>query len=383
MIQAVQMEDDLAWDRYVAGHPSANAYHASHWMRIIAGTYSHKVYALAAVSTDDPSASKPAATDVKGILPLVHLKTPFVGNRLVSMPFFDHGGILADDEDCEKILLQAALALGRKLKVAHIELRHLEKITSLNDGRALSGRHEDSDPRPRERLQASSPAWSLRSHKVRLLMPLPDASETLMKSFKSKLRSQIKRPIKAGLTAVIGRAELLDAFYTVFCINMRDLGSPVHARALIRSALESSNDATRIAVVYKDHTPVAASLLVGFKDVMLNPWASSLRRYSKESPNMLLYWTMLAHAADHGYRFFDFGRSTPGEGTYRFKLQWGAEPHPMYWYTIWLNQNRSTDEAPEASSPSAKRAAAVKLWQKLPVGISRVIGPSIRKHIDL
>jgi hypothetical protein len=52
---------------------------------------------------------------------------------------------------------------------------------------------------------------------------------------------------------------------------------------------------------------------------------------------MLLYWTKLEYACDNGNKTFDFGRSTPGEGTYRFKPQWGAKPQPLHWQYISLN----------------------------------------------
>ena len=56
-----------------------------------------------------------------------------------------------------------------------------------------------------------------------MLLDLPDSSEALIKSFKSELRSQIKKLIKEGLIAKIGRIELVDDFYQIFLVNMRDL----------------------------------------------------------------------------------------------------------------------------------------------------------------
>ncbi|MEZ5583585.1 MAG: GNAT family N-acetyltransferase [Candidatus Competibacteraceae bacterium] len=73
------------------------------------------------------------------------------------------------------------------------------------------------------------------------------------------------------------------------------------------------------------------------------PWASSLRKYNSLSPNMLLYWSVLEFACKKGYRIFDFGRSTPGEGTYRFKEQWGAKPVQLYWH-YWLRGGRPLPE---------------------------------------
>ena len=147
-----------------------------------------------------------------------------------------------------------------------------------------------------------------------MLLDLPDSSEEMMKSFKSKLRSQIKRPLKDGLVAKIGKSELIDDFYSVFCANMRDLGSPVHGKKMITTVMALFGEAANIVMVYKDKIPVACSLVIGFRDVLENPWASSLRQFSRFSPNMLLYWTMLAFACDNGYRKFDFGRSTPRRG---------------------------------------------------------------------
>lgn len=213
-----------------------------------------------------------------------------------------------------------------------------------------------------------------------MLLDLPDSSDELMKSFKSKLRSQIRRPTKEGLVVKNGGVELIADFYSVFCVNMRDLGSPVHSRILIETVMEVFAETASIVIVSKDDTPIACSLIVGFKDILENPWASSLRDFSRLSPNMLLYWTMLAYACDNGYRQFDFGRSTPGEGTYKFKKQWGAEPHPLHWHTVFLNGKL----APGATAAEKdKFSKAIQYWQKLPVPATRLLGPMVRKHIAL
>ena len=173
--------------------------------------------------------------------------------------------------------------------------------------------------------------------------------------------------------------DLLDDFYKVFLINMRDLGSPVHSKELMRHVLEAFPERSRIFAVYHAGRPIAASLVIGFNGVLRNPWASSDRRYAAMSPNMLLYSRMLEYACDNGYQTFDFGRSTPGEGTYRFKEQWGAQPAPLHWYVI--SADGSATAAQE--SPSERFKLAARLWSKLPVPLTRVLGPRIRKHISL
>jgi len=388
MISVHDIKEDSFWDRYVDGHPAANAYQFFAWQVIINKAYGFQPYALAAFTDNiDHSHGRPEGSLV-GLLPLIQMRTPLIGNRIVSMPYFDHGGVIADNAEAEKQLIEAAIRLGQKTGAKRIELRQLKRLSTLEND---EGQHESQTIHGEKLLPTDKPVnrqiisakWALKSHKVRMLLSLPENSDSLMKSFKSKLRSQIKRPIKAGLKAKIGGMELLNDFYSIFSINMRDLGSPIHSMALPRCVLDGFQDEARAVVVYQGNTPVASSLMVGFNDTMINPWSSALRKYSKDSPNMLLYWTMLSYAADHGYHFFDFGRSTLDEGTYRFKAQWGAKPHPMYWYTIYLDESKPLSRVENDTLTSRKKAMAVQLWQKLPVPITRLIGPPIRKHIDL
>ena len=88
---------------------------------------------------------------------------------------------------------------------------------------------------------------------------------------------------------------------------------------------------------------------------------------------------MLEYACDKGYAYFDFGRSSPDEGTYKFKKQWGPKPTPLHWHYIFI------DGKPEdpGTSEKSKFVKAIQYWQKLPVVITRIVGPSIRKHIGL
>jgi len=355
LIKQVDSTASEFWDKYVYVHPGGELYHLFSWKTVIEKAYRHKTYYLAAVNSDSPD-------KITGVLPLIHLNHFIFGNHLISIPFFDMGGILADNEETEKALLDEAIKLGKSLKVDTIELRHAHVHSCF------------------EKLNFSnSVACTLKSHKVRMLLKLPESSEALMQSFKSKLRSQIQKPIKCGLKSKIGGLELLRAFYSVFLINMRDLGSPVHSKKLMQNVLEQFNEHSRIVLVHKNNKPYAASIFSGFKDTLENPWSSSLRKFSQLSPNMLLYWTMLEYACDNGYKYFDFGRSTPEEGTYRFKQQWGAKPEPLFWEFISLNGRPVDQDVSEKS----KFNIAIQCWQMLPVSVTGLLGPMIRKNIGL
>ena len=353
--------DRLAWDAYVRAHARGSLFHLFGWADVMRGAYGHATYFLMLLEDSGPR--------VRGVLPVVHLRHAVFGNGLVSLPFLDGGGILADDRQAEESLLAEVVKLGAQIGAKHIELRHERALEALGD---MDGRFRlAQSPQP---LQVATS-----SHKVRMPLRLPESAALLLKSFKSKLRSQINRALKEGLTSRVGGLELLGDFYKVFLVNMRDLGSPVHSVKLMRHCLIAFPQDARIIVVYRSTEPVAAALVIGFEKVLRNPWASSLRKYASLGTNMLLYLRMLEYACEHGYEVFDFGRSTPGEGTYRFKEQWGAVPEPLYWHYLSLDGRRPD---PEGAS-KARFETATRCWQRLPVIVTRIIGPRIRKHISL
>lgn len=355
IVKQCNKDDAKLWDKYVCNHTNSTIYHLFSWKAVIEKSYGHKTYYLA-------SSESESGKQLTGVLPLVHLKHFVFGNSLISMPFFDTGGIIADNEDIENELLKEALKLGNELKADIIELRYM-----------------CSQEVMKESYLPNSVFCISKEHKVRMLLELPKSPEILINSFKSKLRSQIKKPIKEGLTSIVGGQELLDDFYKVFLVNMRDLGSPVHSKKLMQNVMDRFNKDSKIIIVYNEKKPYAGGIVCGFKNVLENPWASSLREYKKFSPNMLLYWTMLEYACNHGYKYFDFGRSTLGEGTYKFKKQWGAEPEPLNWHYIYLN-GKPTNENELGKSKFDK---AIQYWQKLPIPVTEILGPMIRKNIGL
>ena len=357
--------DKVAWDDFVISHPNSNLYHLSGWKNVIEKTYGHKTYYLKALD---------AGNSIVGILPLVHLKHFIFGNNLISIPYFDMCGILANDDQTAKNLFQEAVKIGNTLKVDSIDLRHGYPINFFNEIN-----QEDSIINYNCDQEENLFAYEIRDQKVRMVMELPDSSDVLMKSFTSKFRNNLNRSIREGLKCEIGGIERLDDFYAVFARNMRDLGSPVHSRQFIENVLNEFPEKAKIGIVYNDDNPIACIMVIGFKNILANPWSSALKEFRNLRANMLQYWVMLEYACDNNYAFFDFGRSSPDEGTYTFKANWGAKSIPLHWYYI-SKDEKTTDTA---SSKKTKFETAIKIWQKIPVSMTKIIGPAIRKNISL
>lgn len=340
LIALANRDDRDEWDRYVAAHPDATAYHLAAWQDVIEQSFGHRTFYLMARR----------GSRLVGVLPLVLIRSRLFSRCLVSLPFLDYGGVLAEDAVSERVLTDEAIRIARQTGVAHVELRHSR---SRNLGLVT------------------------RNHKVSMRLELPGDAQQLWTRFASKLRSQIRRAQKVGFAARFGGQDELDAFYAVFAENMRDLGTPVHSKRFFARILERFPGTATICTTREGERPVAAGFLFRFGAEMQVQWASSLKRFNPSSPNMLLYWAMLEHACQSGMRSFDFGRSTPGSGTYRFKEQWGARPLPLCW-DYWLDDG---GELPDLNYANPKYAVAVRLWRRLPLTVANILGPRIIKYV--
>ena len=344
MISVTQVRTDeaaKAWDRYVENHPAASGYHVMAWRGVVEKACGHRTYYL--MATDEHE-------EVRGVLPLVFMSSRLFGHFLVSMPFFNYGGVLTDSSEAEEALLGAAVGLARELEATCIELRHQGPL-DVN--------------------------WPSKQHKVSMRLELPGDLDTLWKNFPSQLRTKIRRAQKEEMTVRIAAIEILDDFYRIFVRNMRDLGTPVYGRGFFEAILQAFPADTRICVVYLKNRPVAAGFLYGFRNRLEIPWASSDRRYNRLRPNTLLYSSVLEFACRGEFQQFDFGRSSNDSGTYHFKEQWGARPVPLYWY-YWSTNSRAMSEV---SRENSMYSTAIRIWSRLPLVVTRIIGPAIVRHI--
>ena len=161
------------------------------WPQIINSTYGHKTYYLIAFE-DGPQykiaelsnwgasgeqnaeIGDTASKKIAGILPLIHLKSFAFGNDLISLPFFDAGGVTADHVDAEKALLTEAVNLANRLKAKSIQLRQTAPIKSLSESGS-----EGQDSAEGSWLSALNCTFQKRLHKVRMLLELPGSPKPL------------------------------------------------------------------------------------------------------------------------------------------------------------------------------------------------------------
>jgi lipid II:glycine glycyltransferase (peptidoglycan interpeptide bridge formation enzyme) len=216
-----------------------------------------------------------------------------------------------------------------------------------------------------------------------MTLALPDSPEALGKSIGAKLRSQCRRALKEGATVMHGGAELIPEFYRVFAVNMRDLGTPVYSRRWFEVLGRHLGDAMHLVVVRLNDRPVAGCVLIRWAHTMEIPWAAADRDFNRYSVNMLLYREALDHAIERGCKVFDFGRSTRGAGTWRFKKQWGAEERQIWWRVRPRGgAGHDDDKVSNAADERGGMKGLLQMaWTRLPVGVANKVGPMISAEL--
>lgn len=327
-------------DAYVRSHPRATPYHLRAWLQVIRQAFGHRTLSLAAEQ----------GGRLVGVLPLVFFNSRVFGRFAVSVPFVNYGGVLADGAEAEQALLARAVEEATRSGCTHLELRH-------------SDQH--------------FPTLAAKRHKVAMVLALADSVDRQWNELDRKVRNQVRKGEKSQLTIEIGGAALLPAFYAVFARNMRDLGTPVYSARFFEEVCNTFPEQARVFVVRANGQAVAASIVHWLGSTIQVPWASALRESNPLSANVFLYWQMVKYAVEHGFSSFDFGRSTPNEGTFHFKKQWGATPVPLVW-EYWTAAGRAM---PDLSPANPRFDLAIRLWQRLPVSLTTVIGPPIVRNI--
>lgn len=324
------------WDRYVESRPGACLGHAAAWARVLRGGYGIEPVYLAARNEQG---------SIQGVLPLARFRSLGGRRALVSLPFVDSAGLLADDAGTERALLEAALAEGMPLEL-------------------------------RQRLAPGTAAGA--GARVDLFLPLGGGCEARWRALPAKVRNQTRKASKQGLTLAPAAADAIGAFHRLHCTGMRELGSPPHAEPFLRAVTEEFGERARVLLAVDGERPVGGLVAIRYASAVTIPWASALRSERSRCPHHLVYWEALRWAEEVGATELDFGRSPPGSGTWRFKRGWGAVERPLQWTRF----ERDGAASPAASSSdSALLQALGRMWRWLPPAMCDRLGPALRRRI--
>ena len=286
---------------------------------------------------------------VTGWLPLTEVHSPVFGRMLASSGFAVEGGVLAARESTAVALCRAAEEYAARLSCATIELR---------------GGMAPADWRRREDSHCGF---------VAALAP-DDEAQSL--AIPRKQRAEVRKGLEQDLEVTVGRGpEDRAAHYAVYAESVRNLGTPVFPRALFEAVL-AELDADILTVRHRGE-PVASVLSLYHAGAVMPYWGGGTRAARALRANDRMYFELMRHARRRGCDRFDFGRSKTASGAFFFKKNWGFEPEPLA-YSSWT----APGAAPRDADPtSARHAARIALWQRLPLALANRLGPPIARGL--
>lgn len=319
------------------------------WGNAIESVYGHdRWYLLASVDGD-----------IVGAAPLIHVPSRLFGDQLVSTAFTSHEAlVLGEDhrEAASRALLDRIRDLADELGVDYASLR--------------SWNLEDE----------SQPAFEHRNQYVSFEVPLADGPEAVWEGFKSSRQNHVRQG-RENVDARVGDSlEDLRTFYRLYLKTMRGHGSPPHPFAFFERLWEEfhSEGKLRLYLAEADGTAVNGTIELVSNDAIYGWKEAGEYEYRDLDGNSLLIWKVLEWGAENDFETYHFGRTREGTGVYTFKKSFGGEK-------VWQDDYHyfpSGDAAlPDPEDDEYDRARHI--WRKLPLPVTRIVGPHIRKSISL
>ncbi|HYO47536.1 MAG TPA: FemAB family XrtA/PEP-CTERM system-associated protein [Gemmatimonadota bacterium] len=330
-----------AWDRFVKSSSDGTPFHLTAWKEVVEGVFGHTPHYIVAREADE----------IRGILPLFEIYGLRSGHCLSSVPYGVYGGTCTTDPEGSAALLREAMRLGQRLRARYVELRQLHHPLP-----GLSTRH---------------PFVTF----TRLMSPDPEVN---LMAIPRERRRMIRKGARFGLTARRGWGSLVD-FHEIYSISRHNLGAPPFPLRMFEAIRDQFGSAAELLTIWHGGQLVAGVVSLFHQDRVMPYYGACLPEARALAANDFMYWELMRMSCLQGYRVFDFGQSHAGSGTYDFKRHWGFEPEPIAYQYLLVR----TSEVPYRQVSPPRGNAAVRVWKRIPLPLTKRLGPALIRWLPL
>lgn len=340
------------WRQYLVTNPLATIYHLPEWSDVLENSFGYKSFHILAHNSDGK---------ICGILPLLLVKSALTGNRLVSLPFSYSCGPIADSDEVLINMIEQARVLCHTLKCRYLEIKLMKDNPQLN--------------RNLYRIQGNFGASEQFSTFI-LELSKPDL--VWKKLDPKSVRWAVRKAQKDGVGVRKGSSpQDIASFYQLNLKTKKRIGVPGHPESLFSNMFEKLHDRCVLYLAEFNNKTIAGIITMKFNDTVLYGYAASDDDYRVHQPNSLLVWTAIEEACQEGYRYFDFGRTSPTEqNVTSFKRHWGTEEKILsYYYYPQIPNSMALNDA------GLKYKLASTLWRRLPLPMAQFCSNKIFPHL--
>ncbi len=345
-VRPMTLADRKAWTAFIAAHPHARFFHRPEWAQAFHEGFGYEtIYLLA----EEDRAGHTGGV-VRGVLPLVAIRSRLFGSRLVSLPFLPEAGVLAGNEQAARALVAAARELATARGLAWIEYR--SERPPIPGATAVAGRYAD------------------------FVAEMAADPEERLKAIPRKQRACVRKSLQAGLDHYVTRD--IEPFLTLYLRNLHHHGTPAFPRRWFATLLTVFDEtALDILVVTHQGRPVSAVMSFYDGEMVLPYYAGTAPDARRLFAHDYMYWVLMGHAWARGCRRFDFGRSRVGSGPYHYKRHWGFAPRELVYHYDLVSAREPPDMRPENS----RYRLFVRMWRNLPFALANRLGPMVVKGL--
>lgn len=304
---------------------------------------------------------------VKTIFPFFLVKSKIFGDRLISQPFIDIGGLLGEFDKNFMLNVINNLKEQFKGKATNIEIR-------LN---TFSENYKEFE------TFLLNQNFDKKSGKQQFILRLRK-EEDLWNSFKRITRKGIKKANKSGLKLnEINNEKEIEIFYKLYLKRMKNFGTPQHSYDYFLNLFAEMKENFKGLNCYKDEKLIGSLIVLYTKDYMYAAYNFSEYEFLMYQPNDLLYWEIIKWAIKKDIKYFDFGQceanaeeKTHAEGIYNFKSKWLGDLYERQSFYYCFKQDSKQDI-------KSKKDNLIKIWRKLPLFVIKRLGPKIASQLAL
>jgi FemAB-related protein (PEP-CTERM system-associated) len=197
--------------------------------------------------------------------------------------------------------------------------------------------------------------------------------ETILQTIPRKTRYMVRKALKEQYTCT-QRSSATSAFVDLYLRNLHRLGTPAFPRKLFDQLIHHFGNTVDVREYSLNGHVAAAVLTFYFRDRVMPYYGASDPAMNNHSPNNYMYFDLMRWGGQNGYATFDFGRSKKGVGgSYDFKAHWGMVERLLP-YEVYLVKAKSL---PNHNPANPKFSLPIKIWQTLPLWMTKLIGPSL------
>jgi len=342
--------DRRAWNDFVERNDGP-AYNHWAWSDAIA-SYGHDRWHLVARHRETDA--------IAAALPLYHVESRLFGSKLLSPAFAERGSVVVDESrqspKAKRLLLEQTKRMAAELGTDYVSLR--------------GGQETDADD------------FSTKNRYVTFRASTDEGADAVWDGIRDSRQRQITQAADndAMEFSVAESIEDLETYYQLYLRTMHRHGSPAHSFEFFRTLWDGLGDSGhfRLSMMLHEGEAINAMIDLSLGSTVYQWGVVNNYDYRDLNGGSYLLWKSLERAAEDGFDTYEFGRTREGSGVYMFKKSFGGT---KTWYE---DLHYFPGEAVGLPDPEAdKYERAKEVWKRLPLSVTRVVGPQVRKQIGI